>query len=65
MAKVIGFDPKLNKKFTCYDCTAIVEYPPNEETQLIWDDGRPATDEGCKIYGLKCPNCGSFHRTNQ
>lgn len=32
--------------------------------QLFWEDGRPATDEGCKIYGLKCPSCGVFHRTN-
>lgn len=58
MAKVIGFAKQLLKKFTCYNCTAIVEYSPREEeyTNL--------TDEGTKIKGLNCPNCGKFHRTN-
>ena len=58
MAKVIGFDPKVMQQFTCRDCGAIVEYAPNESK---WNN---QTDEGCKIYGLKCPNCGEFHRTN-
>ena len=64
MAKILGFDQRLNKKFTCHNCTAIVEYAPSEVVNLICPDGRPATDEGCRIVGLKCPNCGEFHRTN-
>lgn len=58
MAKVIGFDEKVMKKFTCWGCGAIVEYAPNE------DKYTDKTDYGCKIRGLCCPNCGKFHRTN-
>lgn len=58
MAKVIGFDESIFKKFTCRHCGAIVQYAPNEE---LYTD---RTDEGCKIRGLHCPNCGGFHRTN-
>lgn len=58
VAKAIGFDPKVMKHFTCYRCGAIVEYAPNEEQAT---DRR---DEGTLIYGLYCPNCGNFHRTN-
>lgn len=64
MAKVIRFDPKINKKFTCLECGAIVEYSPNEAVQKYWNSSVPATDEGTKIIGLNCPNCSSFHRTN-
>ena len=59
MAKVIGFDESFLKKFTCYSCGAMVQYAPNE------DKFTDRTDEGTKIKGLYCPNCGSFHRTNQ
>jgi len=58
MAKVIGFDPKIIKTFTCRHCGAIVEYEPREDK---W------TNEKCddtNIRGLACPNCGEFHRTN-
>ncbi len=58
MAKVIGFDEKVMKQFTCRECSAIVQYAPNE------DKFTDQTDEGCKIKGLNCPNCGQFHRTN-
>lgn len=58
MAKVIGFDETKMKKFTCWECTAIVQYAPNEEKYT------DRTDEGTKIKGLCCPNCGTFHRTN-
>ena len=58
MAKVIGFDPKVMKQFTCRNCGAIVEYAPCE------DKSTDRTDEGTKIRGLNCPNCGQFHRTN-
>ncbi len=58
MAKVIGFDPKVLKQFTCRECSAIIEYTPNE------DKFTNRTDEGCQIKGLDCPNCGKFHRTN-
>lgn len=64
MAKVIGFDETKMKRFTCRDCCAIVEYAPNEATKKLYEDGSAATDCGCHIYGLKCPNCGTFHRTN-
>lgn len=59
MAKVIGFDVKSYKKFTCYHCCAIIQYAPNE---VYWGGLK---DEGTKIFGLKCPNCGEFVRTNQ
>lgn len=59
MATVIGFDKKVMKQFTCFTCGAIVEYSPLE------DKFTDRTDEGCKIKGLECPNCGTFHRTNQ
>jgi uncharacterized Zn finger protein len=58
MATVIGFDKSKTETFTCYECTAIVEYTKNE---VIKTD---QTDEGCRIWGLYCPNCGQFHRTN-
>lgn len=58
MAKVIGFDCMAAKQFTCYNCGAIVEYLPME------DQFTDRTDEGTKIKGLLCPNCGKFHRTN-
>lgn len=58
MAKVVGFEEKLMKKFTCWNCFAIVEYAPGEAKFT------DRTDEGCKIKGLNCPNCGAFHRTN-
>jgi transcription initiation factor IIE alpha subunit len=58
MAKVIGFDESLLKKFTCRECTAIVQYVPQED---IYTD---QTDEGINIRGLNCPNCNTFHRTN-
>lgn len=58
MAKVIGFDQKVMKQFTCRNCGAIVEYAPSEDTFT------DRTDEGCNIRGLNCPNCGDFHRTN-
>jgi transcription initiation factor IIE alpha subunit len=58
MAKVIGFDEKVYKRFTCYYCAAIVQYAPNE------DKFTDKTDEGTKIKGLFCPNCNEFHRTN-
>lgn len=58
MAKVIGFDESLLKKFTCHECTAIVQYVPQE------DGYTDRTDEGTNIRGLNCPNCNTFHRTN-
>lgn len=64
MAKVIGFDETKYHRFTCYNCAAIVEYTPNEIVGKCYDSGLPATDEGTRIKGLKCPNCGDFHRTN-
>jgi hypothetical protein len=30
MAKVIGFDTDVSKKVTCWNCSAIIEYVPNE-----------------------------------
>ena len=58
MAKVIGFKQEVYKRYTCSDCAAIIEYAPNEE---YWSGH---TDEGSKIMGIKCPNCGVFVRTN-
>lgn len=58
MATILGYDSKLNKQFTCYYCTAIVEYKPNEVVKT------DRTDEGRRIEGLNCPSCGEFHRTN-
>ena len=58
MATVIGEDPKVYKRFTCMECAAIVEYAPKEEQ---WNG---QTDEGCKIFGLNCPRCGAWYRTN-
>lgn len=58
MATVIGYDERVYKKFTCCKCAAIVQYTPNEVKET------DRKDEGCTIYGLNCPNCGNFHRTN-
>jgi hypothetical protein len=46
MATVIEYETKLLKRFTCYHCTAIVEYKPSEVK--VTD----RTDEGCRILGL-------------
>lgn len=64
MAKVIGYEPKLLKKCVCSNCTAIIEYTPNEAKPKFYDNGKAATDEGRAIIGLYCPNCGDFIRTN-
>lgn len=64
MAKVIGFDPKSLKQFTCYDCGAIVEHSRQEEMWQYTSSGTKLTDEGEHIKGLNCPNCGNFHRAN-
>lgn len=56
--KIIGYEPKISKKFTCSNCGAIVEYLPAHERYT------GSTDEGTKIKGLDCPGCGEFHRTN-
>lgn len=58
MAKVIGFDESVYKKFICRNCAAIVQYSLSE---VIWNK---QTDEGEKIIGLYCPNCRQWHRTN-
>lgn len=58
MAKVIGYDPAITRRFTCPNCGAIVEYTPSE---VLATDRR---DEGVQIMGLKCPGCGEFQRTN-
>lgn len=65
MAKVVGFNEKVYKRFTCYKCAAIVEYTPSEVIKLYGGNlSTPLTDEGVIIRGLNCPNCGEFHRTN-
>lgn len=58
MAKVVGYDETKYKRFTCYECAAIVEYKPNEVIRT------ERTDEGVRIFGLYCPGCGAWHRTN-
>lgn len=58
MAKVVGWSHEVYKQFTCWHCAAIVEYTPSE------DKFTDHTDEGTRIKGLNCPNCGEFHRTN-
>lgn len=58
MAEVIGYDEKVYKQVTCYECCAIVKYAPKEA------DWNGETDEGTKIEGLNCPGCGAFIRTN-
>lgn len=58
MAKVVGYDKTVYKRFTCHNCGAIIEYAPKE------DQFTDKTDEGTKIRGLCCPGCGEFHRTN-
>lgn len=58
MAKVVGYDSSVVRRFVCTECGAIVEYVP---TEVIKTD---RTDEGVRIEGLKCPGCGEFQRTN-
>jgi RNase P subunit RPR2 len=58
MATIIGYCETVYKKFTCYNCGAIVQYTNNE----VRDTTRK--DEGVTIKGLICPECGDFHRTN-
>lgn len=64
MAKIIGYDEKILKKFTCSECGAIVQYAPNEVVPKLNGFGEIATDEGRVIKGLTCPSCGEFYRTN-
>lgn len=58
MATVVGYEPNLLKRFTCHNCTAIVEYKPSE----VIHNGQ--TDEGTWVQGLYCPECDTWHRTN-
>lgn len=58
MAKILGYEAKVYKRFTCGNCAAIVEYTPSE----VKETNR--TDEGTRIVGLNCPGCGIFVRTN-
>ena len=64
MAKIIGYDQNMIKKFTCRECGAIVEYVPLEDKKQYNSFGNPLTDEGTHITGLNCPGCHTFHRTN-
>lgn len=58
MAKIIGYESKLLRQVTCRECTAIIEYKPNEPVY----NGQ--IDEHTKIKGLYCPECSEFIRTN-
>ena len=58
MATVVGYDQSKLKRFTCYQCTAIVEYKLNEVER------NGLKDEGQWIEGLYCPECFTWHRTN-
>jgi len=51
MAKVIGFEPKLLKRFVCQQCAAIVEYAPMDVVKSS------RKDEGVEILVVACPNC--------
>ena len=64
MAKVIGYDQKVMRQFTCRECGAIVEYAPNEVKGQYYPEGGKRTDEGTHIHGLDCPGCLAFYRTN-
>lgn len=57
MATVIGQNEQVYKRYTCFNCGAIVQFTPMEER---WNG---QTDEGCKIMGLNCPQCHKFMRT--
>lgn len=56
--KVVGYEPKIAKRCTCGHCGAIIEYLPIHERET------GNTDEGTRIKGVNCPNCGTFRRTN-
>lgn len=58
MPSVIGFTENRYKKIVCWHCEAIVQY---EKTEPKWNG---ETDEGTKILGFNCPNCGDWIRTN-
>lgn len=58
MPEVVGFCRSVLRRFTCYECGAIVEYRPRE---AYWNG---QTDEEIKILGLYCPNCGVWHCIN-
>ena len=55
MAKVVGFNKKLIRRVSCYECAAKVEYTLNEVQENNYTDygGGPA---GSKW--IICPNCG-------
>jgi len=55
MAKVIGFDDSAKKKATCRQCSAIVEYVPNEVKSFVSHDYGGGSDS---VYYIVCPNCG-------
>ena len=58
MVTIIGSDPKLERRITCYHCASIMTYLPVDVRDT--DD----TDEGTTICGFNCPKCGTFLRTN-
>lgn len=56
--RIVGTDPRIKKRCTCYNCGSVIEYLPKH----IRDTCRK--DEGEIIRGLDCPGCGNFIRTN-
>jgi cytidine deaminase len=53
MPKVIGFNKAKRKRVTCSECTAVVEYVPNEVESRSYTVMGDSSGHQC----VKCPHC--------
>lgn len=54
MVSVVGFDKSVNKRRTCGNCSAILEYVPAEIKEKLVSDYTGDTD---RIRYICCPRC--------
>jgi hypothetical protein len=55
MSKIVGYDKTVPLRCTCKQCSAIVEYVPNEVESYVHHDYSGGSDV---VYFIKCPGCG-------
>ncbi len=55
MPTVVGFDEKVKKRVTCKNCSAIIEYVPNDVKHYNGTDYSGGSDG---MEWVDCPNCG-------
>lgn len=52
--KVVGNDPSVVKRVTCFNCSAVLEYTPNDEQKDYTSDYTGGKDY---YHYIVCPCC--------